>query len=136
MSSSFVTIKTFDNPALANLAKTKLQDAGIVCLLHNELYVGMDLFLSNAVGGIRLVVNEEDSKEATELLDFRDSNETSELTCNVCGSHDLMLLNTFPTVWSWFVVLWSFLMFTYPPGAKKVYHCINCKSEFEFEEVN
>ena len=51
-----VTIATFDNSVLANIAKGKLESEGIRAFLENERTLETQWLWSNASGGIRLVV--------------------------------------------------------------------------------
>ena len=55
-----IVIKTFDNYFLANISLTKLRDAGVECYLKDEYTVTIDPILTNAIGGIKLVVKKED----------------------------------------------------------------------------
>jgi hypothetical protein len=68
MDDRWVTIKTFDSPLEANLAKNLLEEAGLRTLLVGEEAVGMTWMLSNAVGGIRLQVVADDVARAQEIL--------------------------------------------------------------------
>ena len=54
-----VILKTFDSYFLANITLTKLHAAGIECYLQDEFTVTIDPILSNAIGGIKLVVKKE-----------------------------------------------------------------------------
>ena len=54
-----ITIRTFNNYFSANILLTKLRDAGIQCYLKDEYTVTMDPLLTNAVGGIKLVINKD-----------------------------------------------------------------------------
>ena len=49
---------------------TKLRDAGIQCYLKDEYTVTIDPLLTNAVGGIKLVINKKDLKVALEKCDY------------------------------------------------------------------
>ena len=51
-----VTIRTFDNYFSANILLTRLRHAGIECYLKDEYTVTIDPLLSNAIGGIKLIV--------------------------------------------------------------------------------
>jgi len=64
-----VTLRRFRNFLEAQLAKTILDAAGIPCFLADENTVRMDWFYSNAIGGIKLWVNEEDAEATATLLD-------------------------------------------------------------------
>ena len=67
--SPFVTVRTFMNVPDALLAKSILDSAGVECYLGDENIVGIDWFLSNAVGGVKLRIRQEDVATAAELLD-------------------------------------------------------------------
>jgi hypothetical protein len=58
-----VTVRTFNNYFSANIMLSKLKDGGIRCYLKDEFTVTVDPILSNAVGGIKLVVNKDDESE-------------------------------------------------------------------------
>ncbi len=54
-----ITIRTFQNYFFAHILLTKLRSVGIECYLKDEFTVTTDPFLSNALGGIKLVVPKE-----------------------------------------------------------------------------
>jgi hypothetical protein len=64
-----VTLETYMNAMQATLAKNYLESAGIRCVLSDEFVVSNFWQLSNAVGGIKLQVAEEDIERASDLLD-------------------------------------------------------------------
>ena len=68
MSKDWITLRTFDTPALAELAKLHLAEAGIDCQLLNTEIVGMNPLWGNAVGYIPLQVWEQDHDAAEEVL--------------------------------------------------------------------
>lgn len=65
----FVTIRSFRDLPNALLAKSVLDSAHIECLLSDENVIRMDWLWSNALGGVKLFVKEEDVQAALELLD-------------------------------------------------------------------
>ncbi len=65
---SLVTLQHFRDIPEALLAKGKLESAGIDCLLADGNLVRMDWLLSNAIGGIRLQVRQQDLESARALL--------------------------------------------------------------------
>lgn len=69
MGTRLVTIATFDQAAQARMAKNVLDEAGIRVAVSDETLVAMDWLLSNAVGGIKVQVWEEDADRAVELLE-------------------------------------------------------------------
>jgi hypothetical protein len=64
-----VTIATFDQAAQARLAKNSLDEAGIQSTISDESLVAMDWLLSNAVGGVKVQVWEEDADRAVTVLE-------------------------------------------------------------------
>lgn len=64
-----VVIRRFENPPQAYLVRERLVVEGIESFLVDEHYVGIDWLLSNALGGVRLVVGREDAVSAAEMLE-------------------------------------------------------------------
>jgi hypothetical protein len=69
MSDELVTIATFDNTVQANLVRNQLAAAGIRATLVDEHTVGVNWLWSNAIGGVKLIVREEDYNDAAKILD-------------------------------------------------------------------
>ena len=70
-----ITIETYMNAMHASLAKNHLEAAGIRCVLADEFAVSNFWHLSNAIGGIKLQVAEEDFERANAVLDALEANE-------------------------------------------------------------
>ena len=70
-----VALRRFRDLPGALVAKSLLDSANIKCFLSDENTVRMDWLWSNALGGVRLWVREDDVPQATELLDHDFSNE-------------------------------------------------------------
>jgi len=69
MARQLVTIATFDQPPKARLAQNALRAAGIQAAVTDEGVVAMDWLLSNAVGGIKVQVWEDDAERAVAELE-------------------------------------------------------------------
>jgi hypothetical protein len=69
MGKRLVTIATFDQAAQARLAKNALDEEGIQSAVNDENLVAMDWLLSNAVGGVKVQVWEEDADRAVAVLE-------------------------------------------------------------------
>lgn len=69
MSKRMVTIATFDQAAKARLAENVLKEAGIPAAVSDETVVAMEWLLSNAVGGVKLQVWEDDADRAVDALE-------------------------------------------------------------------
>ena len=66
--SHLVILATVSQPMEATPIQLKLDSFGIESELHGELTVAANPFLSNAVGGIQILVSETDAKRAAEIL--------------------------------------------------------------------
>jgi len=64
-------IRRYTSVPEALLAKSVLESAGIESFLADENVIRIDWFLSNALGGIKLCVREENAEAAAALLDHR-----------------------------------------------------------------
>jgi membrane protease YdiL (CAAX protease family) len=69
MAEELVTIATFDFPTQAEAERLLLEQEGIRTFLADDNLVGMDWFVSNAVGGAKLQVAAQDADRARKLLD-------------------------------------------------------------------
>jgi hypothetical protein len=74
-----VTVRRFRDLPEALVAKGLLDSANIECFLSDENTVRMDWLWSNALGGVRLWVREDDLSESAALLDY-DFSDESEIT--------------------------------------------------------
>lgn len=66
-SNSLVVLQVYDNTAMAEIAKSVLDDAGIYCDLHGEY---MSAIYGAVAFPVRLMVMAEDVDEARKLLDI------------------------------------------------------------------
>jgi hypothetical protein len=64
-----VSSRRFRDLPEALLAKGSLDSSGIECFLTDDNMVRMDWFISNLLGGVKLLVNREDAEAATTMLD-------------------------------------------------------------------
>jgi hypothetical protein len=65
---NFILIRSFDNYIPAHIALGRLKEEYINCYLQDEYSVTIDPFLSNAIGGIKLMVAEIQAERALEIL--------------------------------------------------------------------
>ena len=90
--------------------------------LKDEYTVTIDPLLSNAVGGIKLVVRKDDIKEAIEVLNHFDTEYKNSVTCPNCGSHDVILVPKQSTA-NLLTAITSWLFSSYAVSAENVYKC-------------
>ncbi|MEJ0106473.1 MAG: DUF2007 domain-containing protein [Bacteroidota bacterium] len=71
----FVILMTFDNYIPAHIALGRLKEEFINCYLQDEYTVTIDPLLSNAIGGIKLMVAEQQAERALEILQLNTKSE-------------------------------------------------------------
>jgi hypothetical protein len=64
----WITIATFSMAAEAHLARLKLENEGVACVIVDEHLISTNWLLSPAIGGIKLQVPEELAGQAREVL--------------------------------------------------------------------
>ncbi len=69
----FIQLKSFDNYIQAHIAFGILQEEHINCWLKDEYSVTIDPMLSNAIGGIKLMVAEAQAERAMNILHLQQS---------------------------------------------------------------
>jgi len=67
-----VTLTKFEFPQESYIIKSKLESEGIYVYLKDELTIQADNFVSNAIGGVKLQVYENDAEKAVEILKLFD----------------------------------------------------------------
>ena len=74
----FIAVRSYDNYIPAHIMMGRLREEFISCWLQNENSVTLDPFLSNAIGGIQLMVPEAQVPRALELLAIFENNRPGE----------------------------------------------------------
>ena len=128
----FLPIRAFDNYINASLTLARLDEEGITCYLKDEYTVTIDPLLANAVGGIKLMVHENDFGKAQTLLESYDHDYRTALACPKCGSNNIEFIYK-AGVKNWFTAIASWILGKYPVASDQVYHCYHC--DFEFTEL-
>ena len=127
---NLVTVKTFDNYFSANITLTKLHAEGVECYLKDEYTVTLDPILTNAIGGIKLVVKQEDEIWVRQLLETYEQEYLKAATCPTCGSNNFSYL-TKPGATNYLTALFTWIFSSYAVAPYYVYHCENCGYECE-----
>jgi hypothetical protein len=130
---SYVAVWSYDNYIPANIALGRLEEDGFDCWLRDENTVTIDPILTNAVGGIKLMVETPRAKEAYDLLKQLQDEHRAKRPCPKCGSSNVELVSTPRKAMTWISAITTFFMGDYAMSTDKVYHCFNCKNEFSEE---
>ncbi|WP_108822617.1 putative signal transducing protein [Dysgonomonas sp. Marseille-P4361] len=141
----WVEIISFTYPHEAHLAKMFLESSDIEVIMKDELTVQVHNFLSNAIGGVKLFIENSKKDEALLLLKkggYIESSHTKdeakieefeseyETLCPYCGSENVQK----KSVVGYAFVL-SIICLGFPfPFLKKVYHCYDCRKEWKIKQ--
>ena len=85
---ALVPVRSFDDYFRANLLLTRLHADGVECYLKDENTVTIDPLLSNAIGGIKLMVREEDYQQVLEVIRGYEEGVRKTATCIRCGAQE------------------------------------------------
>ena len=129
----FILLNSYGNYVEAHIAKGVLEEEGIVCWLKDENTVTIDPILTNAVGGIKLMVAKTDAERAWELLSALRKEQQQKISCPKCGSHQVDLVSTPRKVSNWASAVIGFFITSYAMPVEKVLHCFDCGNEFRAE---
>jgi len=127
---NFVELRSFDNYIPANIIQGRLEAEGVFCYLADANTSTIIPFLSNSIGGIKLMVSDDDVEKAKSLLSEFDSAYTQSLACPQCGSHDIHYIAK-SSVNNWISAIFFWLIGNYAIASEQVYHCYHCGFEFE-----
>ena len=127
----FVPVAVYTNYIDANIILGRMQEDGIDCWLKDENIVTIDPILTNAVGGIKLMVAENERMKALQWLWEINKEKKAMLSCPKCNSHNLEYVTTPRKAGNWFSVLFFGLFASYAPPIEQVYHCFDCGTEFD-----
>jgi len=132
-----VTIRKFRDLPEALLAKGSLESSGIECALADDNMVRMDWFYSNAIGGIKLLVNADDAESAEQLLsqpipehlDVSDVGVFEQPKCRQCGSLDINFRELQSSAYL------SMALSVPIPFHRRAWRCHSCDVEWEDDGV-
>lgn len=139
MSQDWVTVATFSHPVEAHLAKTKLESEGIACVVIDEYLVRVNWLLSNAIGGVKVMVPGWEADRARDALrpaphlvvvaDPEDAANPShgDLICPNCRSYDVYFHRFSRRIAG---VFWLFFGFIVPWLSRK-WVCKQCGYEWK-----
>ena len=84
---SLITVRTFTTPEEAHLLRMRLEAGGVPAVLQDEYMIQMDWGISNALGGVRLQIDERDIERAREILEDQGEPLPSDRpVCPACAS--------------------------------------------------
>lgn len=126
-----VCVQTFSDYVEAHIVMGALQNEGIKCWLKDENIVTINPLFTNAVGGIKLMVAEDQQQDARKILQQLDEEKKKKYTCTHCGSSNIQFITSNRKPVNWFSKIAGLFLLNHPIGAKQIWHCFDCGGEFE-----
>ncbi len=127
---TFLPIRSYDNYITANLELLLLKHAGINCHIKDEYTITIDPLLSPALGGMKLMVQENSAEEAKEILDASDRQYLQSIPCPKCNETSLEMITTITHYTTWKGKIKSLLINGQDKEVKRFYRCNDCFTEF------
>jgi phage FluMu protein Com len=127
---NFKIIATYDNYMLANMTMGLLTENDIKCQMKDEHIVTIDPLLNPAVGGIKLLVEENDFDRAVALMKEAESDYLKDIACPRCKSNSLVVEEKTNQPTDFWGMLKNKILFGQSSTYSKGYRCENCKKYF------
>ena len=126
----FVAVRSYDNYIPAHIVLQRLEGEGIRAYLKDEYTVTIDPILSNALGGIKLMVYKDQLERAVHLLEGFEQTYREAGACPNCKSLNVQYISQPNNVSNWVTALATWVFGSYAITPKSVYHCYDCGHEF------
>jgi len=126
---NYFPIRAYDNYIKASIELSLLKEAGIICHLKDEYTITIDPLLSPALGGMKLMVEEEDVLKAQQILQQSDQLYLQTIPCPICDEHSLQLVTKTVQFKTWAGKIKSRLINGQEQQVTKFYRCGNCQYE-------
>lgn len=134
MKDTFVLLVSFQYSSEALIYKGKLESEGIEVFIRDGNTVDSNPLYSNAVGGVKLYVKQEDEEKAKTILSevskFSLDENNELIKCPKCNAEQVDMMTSINDIKSLLSFIFSFLVVLIPFHVKYKYKCSNCKHEF------
>ena len=126
MTTQYLVLRSSDNYIYINILLARLQDEGFDCHLKDENTVTIDPLLSPAIGGIKLMVREEDFARASTVLERIEAEYLATVHCPSCGKNTMQKLTKTTNAKGFVSKLWSQLIMGSTQSEERFYKCSYC----------
>lgn len=134
MEEQFQLIGRYQYSSEAIIYKGKLESEGIEVYIRDNNIVDSNPLYSNAVGGIKLFVKNEDVAKAqiilSEVSQYSLDDDNQLIKCPKCNAEQVDMVTSIKDVKSFLAFLFSVLIIFIPFYSKYKYKCQSCKFEF------
>ena len=136
--STFRKVATYQYSSEAIIFKGKLESEGIEVFIRDNHTIDTDPLVSNAIGGVKLFVKENDFSKAIAILEsiskYEVDNQGKGIICPNCNEKRAMLVSVVDDAKSFFSMLVALFFIVLPFYVKRKYKCDFCG--FKFENIN
>lgn len=133
--STFQKIATFQYSSEAIIFKGKLESEGVEVFMRDNNTVDSNPLYSNAVGGVKLFVKNDDFDKATDIFSnisqYSLDDNKKLIKCPKCGAEQIDMVTSIKDLKSFLIFLFSVFLIAIPFYSKHKYKCDNCKFEFK-----
>ncbi len=137
MSNTFTTIAAYSYSSEAQIIKGRLEADGITVYLSDEFTIDTDPLVSQAIGGVKIKVPQDQAEKAIGILKsiskFSLSDEGIAINCPNCNSNNVELFSTINSLKSLIAFLVSLIFGGLPFYTKYEYKCDACKINFNLK---
>ena len=134
MEKQFQIVGRYQYSSEALIFKGKLESEGIEVYIRDNNIVDSNPLYSNAVGGIKLFVKEEDLEKAqlilSEVSQYSLDENNQLIKCPKCNAEQVEMVTSIKDIRSFLAFLFSVLVVYMPFYSKHKYKCQSCKFEF------
>ncbi len=134
MKEDFKLVRSYQYSSEAQIFCGKLEAEGIEVYLRDNHIVDSNPIWSNAVGGVKLFVREEDFEKANEILSTVSQYSLDEkndlIKCPNCSAEKVEMITSIRDTKSLIAFIFSLLFVVIPFYSKYRYKCSYCKTEF------
>lgn len=95
MNPNFKILAVFEFSTEAHVTKSKLDSEGFTTMLMDEKTIDADPLVSNAIGGVKLLVHTKDFEKAVNIYNeirvYQTDTNGEDISCPTCGSHRILI---------------------------------------------
>jgi hypothetical protein len=133
--SVFKLIRRYQYSSEAIIFKGKLESEGISVFIRDNNTIDAYPLYSNAVGGVKLFVKNDDFIKANEILSQVSEYSLDEMnqlvSCPKCNRKQIKMSTSIKDIKTLLAFIFSMLFVLLPFYSKHKYRCNNCKFEFK-----
>jgi DNA-directed RNA polymerase subunit RPC12/RpoP len=130
----FKLVRSYQYSSEAQIFAGKLKSEGIEVFFRDNYTVDSNPIWSNAVGGVKLFVKNQDFEKANKILSTVSEYSLDEnnklIKCPNCGAEQVGMITSLKDPKTLFAFIFSLLFVLIPFYSKYRYKCNNCKAEF------